>query len=196
MEQTALRVRESPVRPQKPGQVRCADAIGVVLMRSGRVLTGSINPFEMPIHKRVLKRTTCGQHVWCEELDPADTSTLDASDGVVRQCPKKIGVLGDVDSYRMAVAPDCSERDECTDDVGKLASSWSEEVGKQGVNEWDDRHQVHVGRIPHVVHGDGWRRAGTMRRVNSVGTIACGWAYALRFRDRLAGIWSAGFSQS
>jgi hypothetical protein len=64
------------------------------------------------------------------------------------------------------------------------------------VNEWDDRHQVHVGRIPHVVHGDGWRRAGTMRRVNSVGTIACGWAYALRFRDRLAGIWSAGFSQS
>ena len=35
-----------PVRPLKPGQARCADAIGTDLMRSGRVLRRSKYRFE------------------------------------------------------------------------------------------------------------------------------------------------------
>jgi len=40
---------EAPVRPQKPGQARCADVIGADRMRSSRVLRRSKNPFEMTI---------------------------------------------------------------------------------------------------------------------------------------------------
>ena len=49
MEQTAPRVRESPVRPQKTGQARCADAISADLLRSSRVLQRSKNPFDSPM---------------------------------------------------------------------------------------------------------------------------------------------------
>src|SRR5664279_6522143 len=58
MEQTAPRVRESPVRPQKPGQARCADVIGADLLRSGRVLQRSKTPFDSPMaraSKRILR---------------------------------------------------------------------------------------------------------------------------------------------
>jgi hypothetical protein len=44
MEQTALRARQSPVRPQKPGQARCDDAIRANLLRFGMVLRRSKKP--------------------------------------------------------------------------------------------------------------------------------------------------------
>ena len=43
------RVREHLVRTQKPGQARCADAIGAALMRSGRVPRRSKTPFDSPM---------------------------------------------------------------------------------------------------------------------------------------------------
>jgi hypothetical protein len=49
MEKTAQRAQESLVRPQKPAQARCADAIGADLMRSGRVLRRSNTPLESPM---------------------------------------------------------------------------------------------------------------------------------------------------
>ena len=49
MEYTALRVRESPVRPQEPGQARCADAVMAALRHTAKVLRRSKNRFESPM---------------------------------------------------------------------------------------------------------------------------------------------------